>query len=254
MNNILFLINYKNYAGTCVSFCYQFLNQEKPALLVSLFDDYATKDIYYHYFIGHTNNLKFVLNETNVIKNILSSYPNYSWYVLLSPSVLYDKEFILEAENIIKNAKDKEFNCYPYNEKNNIENLSVIISKDKLTEYLRENLDIAKIQTRIRTNQEIKKTPLLKAVSVNLAIEYKDQPTLYEDNLCIFAKFLGSSDLIDSMVYINKINNRVYNIANNFAGNYMVLSDGMVRIAWNKSVQENIKYWLNPITKEYMPI
>lgn len=254
MNNILFLINYKKYAGTCASFCYQFLNQEKPALLVSLFDNYVTRDIYYHYFIDNTNNLKFVLNEKNAIKNILSSYPNYSWYVLLSPFVLYDKEFILEVENIIKNAKDKEFNCYPHNEKNNIENLSVIISKDKLTEYLRENLDIVKIQTSIRINQEIKKTPLLKAVSVNLAIEYKDQPTFYEDNLCIFAKFLGSSGLVDSVVYINKINNRTYNVANNLAGSCMILSDSTIQVSWNDPAQESIKYWLNPITKEYTPI
>jgi hypothetical protein len=258
MNNILYLVNYNKNEHLCPAICYQILNQNKECTLLSIFYSSTIKDSYYHYFIQQTRGLKFLLHKENLIKDIVFQYPNHNWYVFLSPLALYDREFSLEIVNIAQNTQQTELIFYPHNEKENSNNYSIMISKNKLLDYIKNELDIDKILSLTNSNTSITKIPSVKSVAIK-NVEEESNLRLHEDEFCIFAKFLGvpSLGLSDSFVYINKKNNRTYNIVNNIIGLFKNRDENHVSIYWNNTDKQEetlVKYRLNLSTKEYVPI
>lgn len=259
MNNALYIINYKKNEKICPAICYQILNQTKECFLLSLFESSIARDIYHHYFMQQTRNLRFVLLKESLVKEIISEYSNHFWYIFLSPLALYDKDFVVEIDNVLKNNKTEEFICYPHNEKNNINNFSVVINKTKLLYYANLGFDIEKITNHIKTTDNLTRISLSKAVALKESGPSLDGTCFYEDDLSLFAKFLSSPSInfMDSFVYINKRNNRLYNIVNNAPGYLVGRNNNSISIEWqlpDNKKNSIVKYWLNNVTKEYTPI
>lgn len=256
MNNILYLVNYVNNDNLCPAICYQMLNQSKECTTVSLFSSSEIRDVYYHYFMNDTNKLKFLFNTENIVKDILSTYRNFQWFVFLSPLALYDKDVTEEIHGALLKTDQQQIVFYPHNEKNNAHNFSVATNKQKFLEYSTNNeMTIRQIINTIKSSYDTKKIPLLKSVAIKNVFTEQPKICFHEDDMCMFAKFLSHNNIVESFAYLNKKNNRMYNIANNIVGSMYHKNDDYIVVEWQTDLNATvIKYWLNSSTKEYMPV
>lgn len=260
MNNILYIANCHKNCTLASSIAYSFIQQKNYSTetqLNILIEDSIVKDIYYNYFIDHNNYIKFY--NTNLIKDIIGNdLQKYNWYAILSNNCLYGNEYVQETKSIVDNhSNDNAFIVLPSNTKN-LNQKTIIVNREKIIEYIRLNLKIEDIYSRYNTDNIITYTSFQSIdVSFNDNIETKN--ALYSDDYCIFAKFAGESDILTSMVYINKMNNRAYNIVNNIMGYVSDQSNNMITIEWqlNNNTEnpiKTIKYKLDYLTKSYFCI
>lgn len=259
MNNILYisLNNKESYISS--SICYQILNQTKKSYLLSVFDSINEKDLVYNYFLQYTSTLYFIntIETKSTVDQIISGYPKYNWFAFLCPYNLYDREFTEEIYAKIDNAVHDEMVVCPHNQEKIPTNCSLIVNKQKLMEYraeknLRYLLNLKKNDDSVYNFYSYKSVAYPVEVTENYC-----KTQYYSDDFCIFAKFSSFRDLLESFVYINRRNNRVYNIVNNTVGYLVYAEDNKnLKIRWQKSEEEflDTEYYLDPIRQEYISI
>lgn len=208
MSNILYIANFKE-TDKPSSLIYDFIGQENQQTLINIFDNIILKDIYYHHFIKYSSFIKF--DTSNSLNNILKLNINkFQWFVFLSNQCLYNSKYTDEIYKL-STQSNNNFWVYPQNCSDQ-ENKSLVVSKNNILKYIQQSLSIQQI-----LNTNISAEVQTSFESVNLATNVTH--TIYQDDLCIFAYFINNNDILkDSMVYINKSNNRAYSIKNNIVG------------------------------------
>lgn len=255
INNILYIANFQQETQAAASIIYCLLHQELSTNIIGLFNNSIIKDIYYNYFINHTDKLK--LYDTDKIQMVCKDHINkYQYFVILSNTCLYNQKYHEELTKICRNINDTTI-VYPQNSEQ-IKDKTIIVNKQKIIEYLPGDFSIQDLQNLYLTNNQIAKVASFQSVSMDYTVNHNN--TLYVDDYCIFGKFTNNNNygLLDSMAYINKNNNRVYNIVNNIIGYVTQQSDDTITIEWQTDNIQNpivtVKYYADPTTKCYIAI
>ncbi len=209
-NQILYIALYENDTSPTVGLSYQLINQNTSIdKIINIFintHDLELTHIYKYYF--NNDKIEFIIenNDTKKLKDVLNNnIKNFSHVVLINNKFLYNKNFnndILVAVNsdintvIDINNKDKGLSIFK------ISDICDISLKDLLSK-----------QPRIDSNSMI---------SSNISfIKYIPESIQYSDSFCLFCELshrTHSLAYLNSYVYINKKNNKVYNISNNLLG------------------------------------
>ena len=235
-NNILYIGNFTKSYSAAQAMIYSILHQNINSSLISAFQNPMIKDMFYNYFMEYTSQLSFVAGSS--IKDITErAIHKYEWYCFLSNDCMYHKGYTAELLEIISKSPDTpEFLVLPQNS-NELDYAAILMNRSKILTEIQNNSDInLTISNRIK-DTIIKASKSFQSVLINYEID--NNSVLYEDSQSLFGKFMGTSELLDSMVYINKNNYRVYNITNNIIG-YMVEKTGdIIRIEWHTNNKEN---------------
>lgn len=250
MNNIAYIAYYDADYHACSSNIMGLDSASNLPRLINIFNDSTVKDIYQNYYISKKHII--FTTDTN-LKTIFSNYVSqYNWFVFLSNNSLYNSNFTVEIEELCNKSECSEFiaQSQPSSSSSNIR----VLSKEKIKEYIRFNLDIKDILK--QNTLDIKTNIVFSASTITGAKNLYN--TFHNDNYCIFANFTHpiGSQIKNSFVYINKKNHRVYNIVNNIVG-YITDSDpdyGGLTIEW-KLDENNIiamKYRLDNYSKVYI--
>lgn len=256
MNNILYIANFQKDHQVASSIIYSFINQEIPCSMIACFDTSIIKDIYYNYFISYMKYLKFYNTEESKII-LHDSINKYQWFAILSKNCLYNKSYSTELSKLTSSSTKESIIVIPQNSQQ-IHDQTLLINTKLMIEHIRNNFSISDIyDLYIKADQT---NTLYSFQSLNIEYPHYNNNTLHIDDYCIFGKFISNrtTELSDSMVYINKKNNKAYSIANNIIGNVIDLSKNYVSINWQINGLNNvlpiIKYFLNPISKCYTEI
>lgn len=224
-NQILYIALYENDTSSTIGLSYQFINQNTTIdKLINIFintHDLELTHVYKYYF--NNDKVEFIIenDDSKKLKDILNNnIKNFSHVVLLNNKFLYNKNFnndILVAISsnidtlIDSNKKDK--------------GLSIFRMSDVCDTSLK---DLLSKQPKIDSNSMI-------SSNINF-IKYVPETILYSDNSCLFCQLSHRTDslsYLNSYVYINKKNNKVYNIANNILGNLVyIINDRSLSINW----------------------
>jgi len=260
MNNILFIsINKK--LDHAISMCYQILNQKQNSCLLSIFNTISIRDLTYNYFISQTDSLKFtaINDDKDTIKQIYKEFFKYDWFIFLSNKNLYDKDFANEVSNKIKKQTTREFIIYPHNYEKHWTLGSYAIHKDEMLKHIDQSVDEMLF---FKLNSNISNVLSFQSVAyITPDIQQNgDRIHFYSDDFCLFCKFMGSDNfgLKNSFVYVNRRNNKVYNIVNNIAGNLLDIDDENknIQIRWEKDdlTSLNIAYVFDVSYQQYIPV
>jgi hypothetical protein len=228
--------------------------QKEKSILVSIFSDSISRDTYYHYFIDNTTTLKFIKYDNNILSNIASSYPNYNQYIFLSPLCLYDKEFTLEINKLNIKSDHQENIYYPHNnDSNNFYQFSIALKKTQFLHYANNGYGIQDLYNFIIGKNGVPKIPLLKCISIK-SVKQQTDKYVYEDESCVFGKFIHRlNPSYDSFMYLNKNNNKIYNIANNILGHIVETKENtkIITVQWQDDIGTTNEYRFNDFTSEY---
>jgi len=251
--NILFLVNYDQSDYMCSSINYSLGYSKEMPHIISFFENKLNKQIYANYF-NIEKNLKFYNNNEN-LKEILHVYlTKYEWVIILCPESLYHDGYVQEVTKFCDKHKDlKEF---AITHKNNEKiTRSIAIHRTLLQHHLSQQLQINDIEAIYRSKKllediSFQATPLSNVIN--------NTSVIYEDKNCIFAKFssVKSIELVDSFIYINKNNNKIYNIDNNIIGHLLDRTGNKIVIEWqlNDSKKQILHYAYNDALKIYINI
>jgi len=234
-NNILYIGNFTKNHTASQAMIYSIIHQTIPSYLTSVFGNPMTKDMFYNYFIEHSSQLNFITSDS--IKDITNnSLHKYEWYCFLSNDCMYNKQYTQELISTITKHNNQEYIILPQNS-NNVDYATILINRSQIMQYTQQNLDLDTTRTICIKNSEIKSLKSFQTAILNY--EINNDNVLYEDSQSLFGKFIDTDGLLDSMVYINKNNHRVYNISNNIIG-YMTEKNGdILRIEWHTNNPEN---------------
>lgn len=224
-NQILYVALHENDTSSTIGLSYQFINQNTSIdkfinIFVNTYD-LALVHIYKYYF--NNDKIEFIIENDNTkkLKDILNNnIKNFSHLILLNNKFLYNKNFnndILMAIN------------------SNIDTVIDINNKDKGLSIFKIS-DICDVSLR----ELLLKQPKIDSssmVSSNINfIKYVPKTIVYSDSSCLFCELSHRTDslsYLNSYVYINKKNNKVYNIANNLLGDLVyIINDNSLCINW----------------------
>ena len=136
--------------------------------------------------------------------------------------------------------------------KNN--NLIKIYNKTRIIDLLRQKITVNEFVSRNEIEQKIFVcNDVLDAKKIMIQTDYDSKSEIpiqktenntecyYEDHLCMFAKFLGSNNILSSYVYFNKNNNKIYSIYNNLLGNIINYTGNIIKVEWSVNNEKSIK-------------
>lgn len=254
MNNILYVTKYTRAHNMCPSITYSLLNQNKKPNILAVFDNCIIKDLYYNYFVSYSNYITFY--ASNVLKiNLLRDYlAKYKWFVFLSTDCLYDRDYCEEVEKFCLSSDGSNFLISPQNHKHSSSKTTVFTNDFIKQQIINDEKFDNIFQTYNPALSNIRSFISFKSVALDSYIV--DSNTFYEDNYCVFCNFINNSkyNLLDSFVYINKNNNRVYNIANNIVGQLINRTTNSMTMDWQNDQNQtvSINYIYDPLTKSYV--
>lgn len=253
MNNILYVTKYANSNHMCSSITYSLLNQNNKINILALFDNYITKDLYYNYFLTHSDQVSFIASnplKSNLLKEYLSKY---RWFVFLSTDCLYDRDYHDEIDKFCSSS-DANLLVSPQNYKY-VSNRTVILTNQSIKQHIINEDSIDDILQTYNSPTSSTRS-VISFKSIALECYTSNTNVLHEDNYCLFGNFISKPqfNLVDSFVYINKNNHRVYNIANNVVGQLVNRTENSINITWQNDQNEliSITYTYDPLTKSYI--
>lgn len=262
MKKILYIVDCCENPNVSCSFIHSLSNDNNQAIL--LFNNSIHRDMYKNYLSTNLiSNVTFLdTNYDNIsLSDITQKYlSTHEWFAFLSPYVLYTKDFAQELIKLCENNKNNETVIAPSNTKNK-KTYSVIFNRDSIKEYIRQGLSYYQLlqnKHRIILFHFNNYFPILNGTSwYDIEKAYNDSSNVYyNDEFCIFAKFLAVDDISDSFVYINKKNYRIYNIANNLVGEIKNANNNNLSIHWHRDSKSEfglITYTFDNLNKYYLP-
>jgi hypothetical protein len=218
MNNILYVTKYTNTHHMCPSITYSLLNQNNKPNILAVFDNYVVKDLYYNYFMAHSSHISFHASSPLKISLLQQYLTKYKWFVFLSTDCLYDRDYCDEIEKFCSSPENSSFLVCPQNYKYS-SNRTTILNNDLVKQQIINDQNLDNIFETYNSKLSNTKS-VISFKSIALDSYTANTNAFYEDSYCVFCNFMSGSqfNLVDSFVYINKNNNRVYNIANNIVG------------------------------------
>lgn len=244
-NNSLFISLYnKTNHHICPSSCQQILSQTIKTNLLNIFIECEDVDkIYSDYFLVYHNYINLFFSQygtkTINIKEMLSKYINkYSYFFFLDPTILLHHNFLQSLNNQKEYdlTNTDSFKVYG----SNIKNKPVVgFNKNGIVNVLRQDLTMDYFST-ITINSKI----ITNSISYYPINKENEQDIKYENELCIFCKIKEPKDskLSDSYIYINKKNNKVYNINNNIVGDISIRGS-IMEIIWSIKNEKQISIY-----------
>jgi hypothetical protein len=244
------------------SICHQFIKQNnKNNLLINIvlenkiqYDLSATISEYKEYFKYETH-IRFVsYNRDTPIRELIENLiSKYKALVCLSNSCLYNSGFDRFVDEQINNNHSVIKILV-----NNNQNYPTLIYKNlQIIELIRNNITIDNFLNLIPSDNNCTiNSNLVKILSIKPPIDIVNKvlpnpEMFYENNNCIFAFFQGTDQIVNSFVYINKNNKKLFNIEQNMVGLISSMSNDQISITWmvnigDKIIQKSINY-----TKKY---
>lgn len=242
----------------CPSFYYQIEKQTIKCDILNIFiDSNSIQQFYSDYFNDpfnqHKNKTYFKHYNNNhiTLKEILESYiSQYQFFIFLRPEHLLYQNFLQNCLSI-----NESCNIYESNEMS--KNPILFIPQIDMIKLFRNGLDLYSLYS--FDNKYNKK----------VSDHYKCAPPLprptkygeniiYENDFFILAKtketLSSESILLDSYIYVNKRNNRVYNIGNNMVGTLISNNTFSIVIEWQLDDNDTklvVEYRPNDIQKFY---
>lgn len=234
-NNTLFISIYnQNDAILCPGFCSQISNQTIKSALLNIFIDcpsyYNTYSQYFNLENTETNLFFQHFNSNDItIQDSISNYINrFNYFIIINQSHLLCSDFL---EQVKDSQYDDESARKIYSTHDKSHTPVLFFPKKAFASLLRHelslsSLDFIKIQHEIIIDNFYSMLPPTKPAI---------QPIVYENQYCLFCEVKENkniSQLSDSYIYINKRNNKVYNINNNVFGEITKKTDTFTEILW----------------------
>lgn len=205
-----------------------------------------TNDCYFQYYPN---------KSSNTIKDHLKTHIHkYTNFIFLDPKHLLDNNFLdtLQQSNL-DNHKYSIVN--PYNK-----NIPILyFDKLGMIEILRQNYTSESLRAHSYLNNEISVVSFKDIPIIKNNINDIEKTVYYENDLFTLCKLLEDDNkdifLVDSYIYINKRNNKIYNIANNITGELESSDNFVLLINWLKDDKMFKRaYRIDMNTKTYINI
>lgn len=185
-------------------------------------------DIYKQFYSENLKNNKFiVIDFEQDLSETINDIHKYEKFIIINPNLAFKSG----TYQILTNSNYKSI--VPIN--SNTKHAS-IYTRSEFIDIIRKKLNIKDI-----LNKE-KELPVDNYYQASDVINQKTQPpknskathtdVFYEDNNCLFCMLGKKSNLIESPVYFNKNNNKVFNVTNNIFGNVMSYNGESIVVIW----------------------
>lgn len=229
-NHVLYVCFYQKNLLACPGISYQMLNQTSDIELLNICMHGNSEQInlYKSYFEKYSN-VYFGKSDTKSRLVDLLSINRYSHVVFLDSECLYNINF---HNDILQ--------CIAHNIK-----IMYSIDKSKYTQiFTKKDVMNKTIYELIFTEPSLENF----YISSNFDRLVKYNNVFYEDGFCIFSKIIHHQQkmkYLDSHIYLNKRNNKVYNIENNIIGNIKEHTLDSLTIEWvldSMNRTENLVY------------
>jgi hypothetical protein len=185
-----------------------------------------------------------------IIKNFLQKYS--AFFLINNTKIIIKKEY---TNNFFDKIQKEQKPILLLD--NNNQNIGTVFSlKELIKSKLYLNTDNQKISSSLMDSHFAKISQnFLNSFSITTTKKDKTKEkdsVFYEDHKCVFSLLLGNEDIVDSMTYLNKNNNKIYHIKSNISGIIIGYSGEKMSVEW---LIENRKLRLNYTKKNevYIP-
>jgi hypothetical protein len=228
MKNILYTFIFQDHKDSydCVGLCSQ-IKKTNSGNILAIFDNKECFDIYKEQILIEKEYISYIEKRTISIQEILKKYYHKYKYFFISKytKVLINQNYI-HNENLTKPTvflEEKDILGVVFSLESLLKSNLIIDNiinnniDEKFFNIQRHNLPIKTLK--VKNNKEIQNVNQTKNI-------------LYENQLCLFAFLQGSDNLVDSMCYFNKNNNKIYSVNNNVMGEVIYYDTENLKINW----------------------
>lgn len=241
-NNVLYVCFYQKNLLTCPSISYQMLNQTSgiELLNLSMYGNSEQINLYKSYFEQYSN-IYFGKSDAKSRLIDVLCINKYSHIVFLDNECLYNINFHNDILQCISS------------------NIQIMYSIDKskhIQIFTKKDIITKTIYELIFTEPNFENF----YISSNFDRLVKSNNVFYEDGFCIFSKIIHNIQklkYLDSHIYLNKRNNKVYNIENNIIGNIKEHTLDTLTVEWvldSMNRTENLLYVKQHIDNTFVHI